>query len=532
MSDLSDDACCNSALDCAYNSQCYSSGWIGCAPWNSDLKVRCSTTSTVWYLEENCVNKLSSDSDGGDKPLVAGICKDYGACVGSDCLSADYADICIDPVTLREYYSIQGDPASELGCPNKLYGCASFEQAATDTDAGDDPDNDGLCTGGVSAGCQGNAFVTPAGQSGTDQCYGSCSAGSGNDRCKWREYYPADSTDSCPAADTCATHDYDVDNSQHVCEGCSLNWVASGESPSGPGEYNFPGEIACCGDDAGENYINNEGMEGCCALPQGQSCFWSDACHTGWQAGGHEACVQGIDGLCTDSSGVDPGSSCYDDIDNDCDNTKDFGSIASSFNGADTDCMGRLKGRITNLGGIALSGVTVTVVSKIEYAGVFTTFDVTTETDADGNYEFNNNLPGNLRYDIVASKPGYEDAKLGNVFLPFRSENTADLQLRFVSLCEPDCSFASDAICHAECEGINGCSFYDLTAKTVCDGVHTDFDRQYNATHKVSCCKGAPYLPSDIKAVVEIQGAKNIVNIVRNVWYDGRFVKMVISVFR
>jgi len=63
--------------------------------------------------------------------------------------------------------------------------------------------------------------------------------------------------------------------------------------------------------------------------------------------------------------------------------------------------------------------------------------------------------------------------------------------------CEPDCTYVSDNVCHPECDGINGCSFYDETAKEKCDGVSKGWVVSYNNSgYRISCCTGSPsYFP-------------------------------------
>jgi len=157
-------------------------------------------------------------------------------------------------------------------------------------------------------------------------------------------------------------------------------------------------------------------------------------------------------------------------------------------------------------------------------------------TDENGNY-FIRDVPKGT-YDIVASKQGFN---------PFPKKFTFDatgvITINFIlytagSDCKPDCSKTTDPEkprCHADCDGINGCKFFDARTKEVCT---TPYERvvgvteTYNETHKLTCCKGSPYLYKKIPGTSLIfPEAENIVRITRIVFFRGQFARMIIDVF-
>jgi len=266
-SNSNDDACCDSSTDCVYNSVCYSSGWTGCAPWNSNAIAQCS--SGWWSQTEDCSTKPSVDSDGGDVPRTAGTCTDYTTCSAGSCSYTNYADVCVSGTQLTEYYN------SGASCLSKTYTCSDFEVSASDTDGGDNPSSNGQCIVGTAAGCSSNAFSTSSGTGGgSDTCVGTC--GTGTNSCVYREYYPIDSSDACPGLDSCTSKDYDADTNANTCKTCL-----------GDGKWNISYIPNCCGDDANE-YVRTRECDGyaCTSDPndnaccdQTTDCVWNDVCY-------------------------------------------------------------------------------------------------------------------------------------------------------------------------------------------------------------------------------------------------------------
>ncbi len=98
------------------------------------------------------------------------------------------------------------------------------------------------------------------------------------------------------------------------------------------------------------------------------------------------------------------------------------------------------------------------------------------------------------------------------------------------SLCQDDCTLAYDSLCHSECNGVNGCSFFDDNSRNVCDRRGLDFRLGYNYTYEVQCCEGEPYMPLKEKAT-KFVNASNWVTITKSLWYEGKLVKLVVDIF-
>jgi len=158
-------------------------------------------------------------------------------------------------------------------------------------------------------------------------------------------------------------------------------------------------------------------------------------------------------------------------------------------------------------------------------------------TDESGNYFICEFLSGT--YDIVASKKGFNSV---NKQFTFDGNNmvTRDFVLYTAgSDCRQDCSKTTDEEnlrCHADCDGINGCKFFDERTKEICTiplNRVVGVIESYNATHKLRCCIGEPYLHKKISGDrLVFPESENIVRITRIVFWRGQFVKMIIDVFK
>jgi len=95
------------------------------------------------------------------------------------------------------------------------------------------------------------------------------------------------------------------------------------------------------------------------------------------------------------------------------------------------------------------------------------------------------------------------------------------------STCETDCTFVGDNIIHQECDGINGCAFFDATAKTVCNLAQPGWVRDYDINNVVVCAEGAPQAKVDVKATVTCD-EENLIKLTKVVTYKGRLVKLVV----
>ena len=198
-----------------------------------------------------------------------------------------------------------------------------------------------------------------------------------------------------------------------------------------------------------------------------------------------------------------------------------------------------LNGTVYNLDGTTkVEGATVTVLGSND-AGILRYTD---DTDANGEYAMT--VSGNIIYNIGASKTNYVQQPK-KVYALAGATNTTNFNLRYNSLCDPDCTYTDDERCHKECDGDpNGCKFfYDSVegnsdkAKEICGGTITTSPRsvytvmQYSQLPELDivCCEGAPYSP--MQAITKVNTTGNIVTIRKPVWYGGKLVNMIITFF-
>ncbi|NOQ56037.1 MAG: DUF2341 domain-containing protein, partial [Nanohaloarchaea archaeon] len=58
--------------------------------------------------------------------------------------------------------------------------------------------------------------------------------------------------------------------------------------------------------------------------------------------------------------------------------------------------------------------------------------------------------------------------------------------------CTEFCTTNVDLSCHSECDGVNGCNFYDTDTSNFCDDKPYGQWVEYDATQVINCCEGAP----------------------------------------
>jgi len=207
----------------------------------------------------------------------------------------------------------------------------------------------------------------------------------------------------------------------------------------------------------------------------------------------------------------------------------DCGYCKTCKNGACIDKPG-VKGTVTNVSLEPIKGAEIKILA----------LDKSYTTDANGYY-FICEFPQGT-YDIVASQQGFDP-----VNQQFDFDGTEIVAIDFMlytagSDCKPDCSKASDPekpVCHMDCEGINGCHFYDETMMNLCTregkegwGIPVGNTVSYNETHKATCCEGTPYLHKKTPGTSLIfPESENHVRITRIVFFRGQFARLIIDVF-
>jgi hypothetical protein len=196
-----------------------------------------------------------------------------------------------------------------------------------------------------------------------------------------------------------------------------------------------------------------------------------------------------------------------------------LGCVAGACSAAS---VARVTGSVTEVSGAVVTDALVEVLG-IGFSGL---------SDASGNYIIEGIPEGT--YDMVARKGGYSPEFVYDVNM------VGDVAVDFVlsrpaagvsGICEADCSYTDDNVCHSDCQGRAGCWFYDATTQTVCDEQGVGFIKDYGSGKVVECCTGVPYEEVSIPAVVEVE-AERVFKIVRIVQLpDGSFGKLVVYTF-
>lgn len=151
------------------------------------------------------------------------------------------------------------------------------------------------------------------------------------------------------------------------------------------------------------------------------------------------------------------------------------------------------------------------------------------ETFESGIYNFQSVKEG--EYMLTFSKKFFEPKVLINEFRVGDEDNdvyniNVTLSLGS-SQCQSDCTIGS-SVCNSDCEGWNGCEFYNFNTMDVCNTSTLGHSRNFNDTHNVYCCSGAPIKKS---SVIPVQtkipsSAENVITTTRIVNLDGVPVKM------
>ncbi|HLC98510.1 MAG TPA: MopE-related protein [Candidatus Nanoarchaeia archaeon] len=182
---------------------------------------------------------------------------------------------------------------------------------------------------------------------------------------------------------------------------------------------------------------------------------------------------------------------------------------------------GRIDGYVT-CGEDAVAGATVLVQG----------YPVTTVTTGnDGHYTITN-APVNS-HEVVAYDEGRTTRQLPYSLDPtsLQPQTTVDFSnVCPVTLdCEADCTIVGGDICTAECNGVSGCSMNPL-----CVNVKSGLMIDYNETTRMRCCSGE-FVPVSMEETrVELGAdieAEDITRTTRIVYYDGKPVKMIITVW-
>ncbi|MBI2133827.1 hypothetical protein HYU11_04050 [Candidatus Woesearchaeota archaeon] len=214
--------------------------------------------------------------------------------------------------------------------------------------------------------------------------------------------------------------------------------------------------------------------------------------------------------LDSDGNGVDDGC---DGPTSDCNSS--FFSYCPSGN-----CRGCVNGTVT---GIDLGLLTGAKVETIPFANSST-------TRSDGSYLMA--VPEN-NYTLIASRGAYTP-DIRNLFIKGGNTTTVNFLLGYgPNDCNSDCTRQrSNGKCDKSCQGTNGCTFYDSASADACHDWKSGFRRPYPGGKEVLCCEGDPYEPRTGKLNISRSGNSTVIaRATKMVWFEGKFVKMVIDVF-
>ncbi len=238
--------------------------------------------------------------------------------------------------------------------------------------------------------------------------------------------------------------------------------------------------------------------------------------------------VQCVDGTCIGTQYCSAGTLVVQDSDGDGadDRCESFPTDPCSVNAPldncnnarGRSCPGCVRGSVANASGEPVENVVVTILGA-----------TSTLTGPSGNYLIAPANPGS--HSMSAVKNPYTPTVLKNQQVSSSQITTVNFQLGYGSnLCEADCTYTSDSICHPACAGTNGCSFYSLETMNICKNQPLGFRFPYGSGQEVQCCTGTPYDLVKVKAITQIDSS-NVVRIVKISLYEGKLVKIVIDVF-
>jgi len=300
------------------------------------------------------------------------------------------------------------------------------------------------------------------------------------------------------------------------------------------------GSATCCGDDANEFYKPDYYGPEC--TNNVNDCVWSDGNAQASGTGNKEywcfehewnVCLEGdpdtvtigtkVGGVtCAGIAGSQKWTidddllpenqySCTDGLDNDGDTFIDC---------ADVDCAGSITGNVQDTENNNIQGARIDVIKGA-------TVEHTASTDASGDYQTTDPvLCGD--YNIIASKDSYVSSTK-TITLPPQTSMTVDFTgsdaLVLGTSCEDDCTYAGDNTVHQECDGINGCGFFDATAKQVCNLAQPGWIRDYSETQEIECAEGTPRDKVQVKATVTCD-EENLIKLTKVVTYKGKLVKL------
>jgi hypothetical protein len=136
------------------------------------------------------------------------------------------------------------------------------------------------------------------------------------------------------------------------------------------------------------------------------------------------------------------------------------------------------------------------------------------------------------KYNFTGRKLGYLNAIVYNYQLK-PGFNFLDINLTpgndpTINCLEECTTLDNPEICNAMCSCVNECNYDSDKTMEFCDGKKVNTLYRYNETHEIVCCEGAPIVRIPLTTYVN---SSTVITIQRVVWFEGRIVKMYITVF-
>ena len=204
------------------------------------------------------------------------------------------------------------------------------------------------------------------------------------------------------------------------------------------------------------------------------------------------------------------------------------GSVTTSVGVNVEDCKGTVNGIVRGIDNNLIEYAEIRLIDTIsleeKYIGL---------TNYIGEYRITGIACG--KYHISTSKENYASSTKSDQQIS-EGETTIDITLLPATTCQADCTYIGDSSCHAECEGKNGCKFYNSVAMDACTMLpqkQIGWEANYNSSHKISCCTGEPFPRSDLvpaEGEISTCASENLVEITRVLRYKGKPVNFVVVV--
>jgi hypothetical protein len=233
-------------------------------------------------------------------------------------------------------------------------------------------------------------------------------------------------------------------------------------------------------------------------------------------------------------SGESDDTKCSDGIDNDGDGYVDWDDLS---------CRSLVQGYVKDNYGNPIYNASVYVIgpdNELDYSDSLGYYELYAVPKSNPLGNGNDNLFFALNKTHRSETVNEEDIKSGGI--TYLENHTLNLTLfENDNVCESDCTYKTDTMCHVDCLGINGCynsEVFDTLG--MCGSVLNPYEKgtilTINSTDKVVCCNGDPYKyqPEDVDEtdLVELNPKlDNVKSLERIVFIKGQSYKVHVVLF-